>query len=88
MRCTTDAGVVVAHNLLAAPGRFVFIECKHRWREADEVFFHLALILTGGRHNRRLRDEPRRVGLVAMIKDAARSLGDPGTFAGFRLPTR
>ena len=70
-------GIVVPHDLLAAPGGLVFGQVEHRRGEADQVFLDLTLILAGGGNDRCDRDVPGRVGLVAVVKNAARGFGDP-----------
>ena len=78
----TDARVVVPHDLLAPPGSLVLGQAEHRRGEADQVLLDLSLVLAGGRDDRGERDVPARVGLVAVVEDAARGLGDPRARAG------
>lgn len=81
----TDARVVIAYDLFAFPFGVGLGNVEDRRGEPDQILLDLALILTGGGDDRRGDDFAVIVGLVSMIKNPPRRLGDPGARPGAKF---
>ena len=78
----TDAGVVVAHQVLSAAGGFGVVEGEHAGDEGTEVVFDLPLVLRSGGHDLGLGNQAVVADPVAVVDQPAGRLGGVAAFAG------